>query len=151
MLNNNWFTWEINKVRDTKLALTTEAAGILLNSGRCPTLGTFSSGSQKPRQISGRRGPPHSKLFWHEGRTEEKRRKRKQERMTWGDQASMSKGLLYHKLYIEDNRGCEIMQSQQSLILIKTRVSFLQIYRIQMVQVIYIIFWPEGLLTFYDS
>ena len=51
--------------------------------------------------------------------------------MTWGDQASMSKGLLYHKLYIEDNRGCEIMQSQQSLILIKTRVSFLQIYLIQ--------------------
>ena len=43
------------------------------------------------------------------------------------------------------------MQSQQSLILIETRVSFLQTYRIQMVQVIYIIFWPEGLLTFYDS
>ena len=61
--------------------------------------------------------------------------------MTWGDQALVSKarsfiykqGLLYHKLHIEDNRGCEIMQSQQSLILIKTRVSFLQIYRIQMV------------------
>jgi len=31
------------------------------------------------------------------------------------------------------------MQSQQSLILIKTRLSFLQAYRIQMVQVIYII------------
>ena len=43
------------------------------------------------------------------------------------------------------------MQSQQSLILIETRVSFLQIYRTQMVSVIYIIFWPEGLLTFYDS
>ena len=43
------------------------------------------------------------------------------------------------------------MQSQQSLILIETRLSFLQIYCIQMVQVIYIIFWPEGLLTFYDS
>ena len=45
MLNNNWFTREINKVRDTKLALTTEATGTLSNSGRCPTLGTFSSGS----------------------------------------------------------------------------------------------------------
>ena len=43
------------------------------------------------------------------------------------------------------------MQSQQSLILIKTRLSFLQTYRIQMVYVIYIIFWPEGLLTFYGS
>ena len=91
MLNNNWFTREINKVHDTKLALTMEAAGALSNSGRCPTLGTFSSGSQKPRQISGQRGLPQSKLFWHEGRTEEKRRKRKQERTTRGDQASVSK------------------------------------------------------------
>ena len=40
-------------------------------------------------------------------------------------------GLIYPKLHIEDNRGCEIMQSQQSLILIETRVYFLQIYRIQ--------------------
>ena len=78
--------------------------------------------------------------------------------MTWGDQASVSKARsfifnrgFYTKLHIEDNRGCEIMQSQQSLILIKTRVSFLQIYCIQMVSVIYIIFWPEGLLAFYDS
>ena len=45
MLNNNWFTREINKVRNAKLALTTEVAGALSNSGRCPTLGTFSSGS----------------------------------------------------------------------------------------------------------
>ena len=45
MLNNTWFTQEINKVRDSKLAVTTEAAGALSNSGRCPTLGTFSSGS----------------------------------------------------------------------------------------------------------
>ena len=43
------------------------------------------------------------------------------------------------------------MQSQQSLMLIKTSVYFLQIYHIQMVQVIYIIFWSEGLLTCYDS
>ena len=71
--------------------------------------------------------------------------------MTWGDQALVSKAhsfifnrgipveniyfqlMVYHKLHIEDNRGCEIMQSQQSLILIETRVSFLQTYRIQMV------------------
>ena len=38
MLNNNWFTREINKVHDTKLALTMEAAGALSNSRRCPTL-----------------------------------------------------------------------------------------------------------------
>ena len=50
-----------------------------------------------------------------------------------GPQLYFQQGLLYPKLHIEDNRGCEIMQSQQSLILIKTKVSFLQIYRIQMV------------------
>ena len=157
MINNNWFMREINKVRDTKLALTTEAAGALSNSGRCPTLDTFSSGSQKPRQISGRRGSLCSKLFWYEGRTEEKRRKRKQERMTQGDQASVSKAssFIFNRGFytlsctqriIGDVKSC----SQQSLILIETRVSFLQIYCIQMVQVIYIICWPEGLLTFYD-
>ena len=35
--SNNWFTQKINITCDTRLALTTEA--------RCPTLGTFSSGS----------------------------------------------------------------------------------------------------------
>ena len=60
--------------------------------------------------------------------------------MTRGDQASLSKARsfifnrgFYTKLHIDDNRGCEVMQSQQSLILIETRVSFLQTDRIQMV------------------
>ena len=48
-------------------------------------------------------------------------------------QLYFQQGLLYHKLYIEDNMGCETMQSQQSLILIKTSLSFLQIYHMQMV------------------
>ena len=39
-------------------------------------------------------------------------------------QLYFQQGLLYHKLYIEDNMGCETMQSQQSLILIKNQ-SFL--------------------------
>ena len=47
-----------------------------------------------------------------------------------GPQLYFQQGLLYPKLHIEDNTGCEIIQSQQSLILIKTRVSFLQIYHI---------------------
>ena len=29
---SDWFTWETNKVRDTELALTPEAAGALSNS-----------------------------------------------------------------------------------------------------------------------
>ena len=40
-----WFTRKINITHDTRLALTTHAAGALSNSGRCPTLDTFSSGS----------------------------------------------------------------------------------------------------------
>ena len=38
--------------------------------------------------------------------------------------ALFSTGLLYPKLHIEDNRGCEIMQSQQSLILFKNQGFF---------------------------
>ena len=30
--SSDWFTWDTNKVRDTELALTTEAAGTLPNS-----------------------------------------------------------------------------------------------------------------------
>ena len=63
-------------------------------------------------------------------------RKNDMGRPSFGEQGPkiyFQQGLLYHKLHIEDNRGCEIMQSQQSLILIETRVSFLQIYHIQMV------------------
>ena len=48
MLYNNWFTQEINKVRDTKLALTTEAAGALLNSGRCPPWAPSQVGLRSP-------------------------------------------------------------------------------------------------------
>ena len=65
-----------------------------------------------------------------------KKKKNDMERPSFGEQGPQlyfQQGLLYHKLYIEDNRRRETMQSQQSLILIKTKVSFLQIYRIQMV------------------
>ena len=41
-----------------------------------------------------------------------------------GPQLYFQQGLLYHKLYIEDNSGGETMQSQQSLILIKNQGFF---------------------------
>ena len=41
----NWFTRKANKTCDIRFALTTEATGTLSNHGKCPTLGTFSSGS----------------------------------------------------------------------------------------------------------
>ena len=40
-----WFMRKINITYNIRLALTTEAAGALSNSGRCLTLDTFSSGS----------------------------------------------------------------------------------------------------------
>ena len=41
----NWFTQKANKTCDIRFALTTEATGDLSNRRKCPTLGTFSSGS----------------------------------------------------------------------------------------------------------
>ena len=61
-------------------------------------------------------------------------RKNDMGRPSFGEQGPklyFRQGLLYPKLHIEDIRGCEFMQSLQSLILIETRVYFLQIYRIQ--------------------
>ena len=75
--------------------------------------------------------------------------------MTWGDQISVnkkrgrtlfSKVVLYLKLCIKDNGGRGgVMQGQQFLVLIEARLSNLSYAK---VQVIYIIFWPGGLLTF---
>ena len=51
----------------------------------------------------------------------EKERERMKERMTRGDQASVSEAqnyfpgeLIYLELYIENNRICRVMQGQQS-------------------------------------
>ena len=57
-----------------------------------------------------------------------------------------SKVVLYLKLCIEDNGGRGgVMQGQQFLVLIEARLSNLSYAK---VQVIDIIFWPGGLLTF---
>ena len=87
--------------------------------------------------------------------SEEKFSQKVKERTTWGDQISVnkkkgrtlfSKVVLYLKLCIEDNGGRGgVMQGQQFLVLIEARLSNLSYAK---VQVIYIIFWPGGLLTF---
>jgi len=66
-----------------------------------------------------------------EGRTEKKRREKETRKNDTG-RPSFEQGpylyfqreLIYLKLCIEDNRGCKIMQIQQSLILIETRLFF---------------------------
>ena len=97
-----WFMQKINITCDTRLSLTTEATGALSNSGRCHTLDTFSSGSQKRRQINGRRGPLSSRwrLSWKLRR-----------RMTWGDQALVSKA---HSFIF--NRGFYTLSYTQRII-----------------------------------
>ena len=85
--------------------------------------------------------------------SEEKLSQKVKERTTWGDQISVNKArtlfskvVLYLKLCIEDNGGSgRVMQGQQFLVLIEARLSNLSYAK---VQVIYIIFWPGGLLTF---
>ena len=86
--------------------------------------------------------------------SEEKFSQKVKERMTWGDQISVNKkgvyfifqSSLYLKLCIEDNGGRGgVMQGQQFLVLIEARLSNLSYAK---VQVIYVIFWPGGLLTF---
>ena len=87
--------------------------------------------------------------------SEERFSQKVKERTTWGDQISVnkkkgrtlfSKIVLYLKLCIKDNGGRGgVMQGQQFLVLIEARLSNLSYAK---VQVIYIIFWPRGLLTF---
>ena len=83
-----------------------------------------------------------------ERRTERERKKRK-ERMTRGDQASVSEAhnfileLLYLDLYIEGNERYKVIQSQPKhyicFVFIETRI-FLHTFPIN--NVVYIIFWP---------
>ena len=77
-------------------------------------------------------------------------RKNNMGRPNFGEQKKgrtlFSKVVLYLKLCIEDNGGRGgVMQGQQFLVLIEARLSNLSYAK---VQVIYIIFWPRGLLTF---
>ena len=58
------------------------ATGACLNSRGCPTLGSFSHGSQKPGQVSRHGEPPHSR--W-EFRQKRRGRERERERETRGE------------------------------------------------------------------
>ena len=76
-------------------------------------------------------------------------RERDMGRPSFGEQGPhfiFQNSFLYLKLCIEDNGGRGgVMQGQQFLVLIEARLSNLSYAK---VQVIYIIFWPGGLLTF---
>ena len=76
-----------------------------------------------------------SVILKEEQRRKGEKRKQEQHGETKPDEQGLQlyfqRELIYPKLYIEDNRGCRVMQSQQSLTLIETRLSFLQTYHIQ--------------------
>ena len=71
-----------------------------------------------------------------------------------GPQLYFQKELLHPNLYIEENERCRGMQSQpkhsSSFALIETRIFSYMPFHKQGSYVMYIIFWPGGLLTFYD-
>ena len=77
--------------------------------------------------------------------------------MTQGDQASVSKAhnFIFKRSFYTLSctqriiRGCRVMQGQQPLTLIKTRLSFCKPIIYKRLQVICIIFWPGGMLTFF--
>ena len=115
----------------------------------CPTLISLLHESQKPRQIS-RRGEPLCSRW----EFSLKRRIRKED--MGGARFPRNWSLLYFpgKLFIllVVHRDQWIIQSyaaSAALILIETRLSLCIPSCIHKSQVIYIIFWPEGQLTFY--
>ena len=132
------------KLQDKKFAPLTQAAGILPFSRRRGDTEASRVGSQKPR---------HNQQAWRVPRSRWRLSQNLGERATWGDQVLVNKAhtlfskvVLYLKLCIEDNGGRGgVMQGQQFLVLIEARLSNLSYAK---VQVIYIIFWPGGLLTF---
>ena len=77
-----WFTREINITHDTRLALTTEAAGALSNSGIEPHLRHLLEWVLEAQANKCRRGHRRSRwtLSWNLG-----------EIVTWGDQVPVNK------------------------------------------------------------
>ena len=89
------------KPQDKGLAQSTQATGARLNSRGCPTWGSLSHGSQKPRQISIHGEPLCSRWEFSLKRENKKI-------TTWGSQASeqdpqlyFQRQLIYPKLYIK--------------------------------------------------
>ena len=131
------------KSQDKKLAPPTQATGACLNSGGCRALGSLSHGSQKPGQVSTHGEPP---------------RPRWEERKDHTGETSLSSdwSILYcpGKLFIllvvhRDQWIIQNYAGSAALTLIKTRLSLCIPSCIHKSQVIYIIFWPRGLLAFY--
>ena len=149
-----WITWFMRKTNKTpRQGVCTTYVGHRLLPGlpeewrhQVPPCSDLRS----PGKISGPGEPPRSK--W-----EFSQKRRERERTTRGKPVFPGTGLflyfpgplLYFKPYIEIN-GKYSHVGWAVLTLIETTLSFCILSDIQSSQVIYIIFWPRGPLTFYD-
>ena len=144
-----------------------QATGTRLNSGGCPTLGSLPHGSQKPGQVSILGKPPCSRREFSLKREGGKGRKRKRKREIRHRGSQISKkpvreadlrnwSILYCPerpfILLIVHRDQWIIQNyavSAALTLIKTRLLLCIPSCIHKSQGVYIIFWPEGQLTFY--
>ena len=123
---------------------------------RVPTLGSLSRGSQKPGKVS-RHGEPLRSRWEFSLKRRGREREKERERFDTGETSLSSD---WHSLYCLErlfillvvHRDQWIIQNyaaSAALTLIETRLSLCIPSCIHKSQVIYIIFWPGGLLSFY--
>ena len=155
MEKRGWITWFMRRTNKT---LRQGVCTAYIGHRRLPSLPeeqrhkvTSRSDLRSPGKISRLGEPPCS--TW-----EFSQKRREWEKTTRGKPVFSGPGpflyfpgpLLYFELYIEINGKYKVTWGQQSWPLIETMLSFFIPSNIQSSQVIYIIFWPRGLLTFYD-
>ena len=136
-----------------------QATSARLNSGGCPTLGSFSRGSQKPGQVSRCGEPPRSRWEFslkRRGRERESTRGEPdfQETSSRSWSEKLVHPLLFRKAFYTFGCTQRSMDNTKyaasaALTLIKTRLSLCIPSCIHKSQVIYINCWPKGLLAFY--
>ena len=111
---------------------------------------TSRSDLRSPGKISRLSEFPHSRWEFSQKRREGEKTRGKAVFPGTGLFLYFPGSLLYFELYIEINGKYKVTWGQQSWPLIETMLFFFIPSDIQSSQVIYIIFWPRGLLTFYD-
>ena len=153
------------KPQDKRFVPCTLGHQRLIEQWRVPALGSLSRGSQKPGQVSRRGEPLHFRWEFRQKRRGRERDKERDEVDTGEARFPINQ---FEKLVLEPgpsfivqkklfillvvHRDQWIIQNyaaSAALTLIQTRLSLCIPSCIHKSQVIYIIFWPEGQLTFY--
>ena len=138
--------WDTNKIPSQGICTIYVGPPVPLEYRKVPLLGLLLAWAWKPGQVSRLGGHPRSRWEFSQKNGE-------QERMTWGNQSFWKlipflyflSLLIYFLLYIGMNT--ESHGGQQTWPLSQSDASYKIIQRSNG---FYIIFWPWGLLTFYD-